>query len=299
MEERNKSMRKMLGGLVLLNLCAISLVFTAGEVSISNEEVLSQLRDLRGFIDEKRDFTKGAKGLKPVVVQYRSSDADVDGIVFCNLSFNTDALHLSIAGYSVQADGTPLSIIINVVYEWTEYVGYTIKSAKINASKSIALEDVSIDGDLDVDGDISGDSFDGDTQLEKIKDASGHNRFIEGDITTIDVEGVTYSYKKWSLSGTHLMVVLAGNILDETVFPSGEIANFTLPSWIMDKITAITGDRVIIAKLVAYGSDLSSQESACYLRKSTNMYITFGGLTLTATRSFRVEFDLLIDNASA
>lgn len=127
-------MRRLIGGLLLLNLTAISLVLSSGEQSITNEDVLNQLKELRNFIDEKRDFSKGSKDLKPVLVQYRSSASKIDGIVECNLSFHTDALHLSIAGYSVQADGTPITIVINVEYEFTEYVGYTIKTAKINAS---------------------------------------------------------------------------------------------------------------------------------------------------------------------
>lgn len=133
-------MKRLIGGLFLLNLTAISLGLTAGEVSISDEEVLSQLLELRNFIDDKRDFTKGFKDLKPVLVQYRSSASKIDGVVPCNLSFNTDALHLSIAGYSVQADGTPITLRINVVYEWTDYVGYTIKTAKLEATNEFAIK---------------------------------------------------------------------------------------------------------------------------------------------------------------
>lgn len=130
-------MKRLIGGLFLLSLLAISLDLNAGETNITDASVLEQLTNLREFIDEKRDFTKESKGLKPVLVQYRSNASKIDGIVQCNLSFNTDALHLSIGGYSVQADGTPITITINVVYEWTEYIGYTIKSAKLNATNDL------------------------------------------------------------------------------------------------------------------------------------------------------------------
>ena len=154
--------RRLVGGLILLNLCAISLSLSAGEQDITNNDVLDQLVRLREYIDEKRDFTKESKGLKPVLVQYRSSVSKIDGVVECNLSFNTDALHLSIGGYSVQADGTPIAITINVVYEWTEYIGYTIKSAKLNATNELKLageqsvkpiycHPISIDGQRDDD----------------------------------------------------------------------------------------------------------------------------------------------------
>ncbi|MBO7693042.1 MAG: hypothetical protein J6T10_10470 [Methanobrevibacter sp.] len=296
--------RKMLAGLVLLNLCVISLDVTAGEVSISNQEVLDQLVDLRNFIDEKRDFTKqSAKGLKPVAVQYRSSALKVDGIVYCNLSFNTDALHLSIAGYSVQADGTPLSLIINVVYEWTEYVGYTIKSAKINATKSFAVDgasfgdDVTIDGDLDVDGDISGDSFDGDTQLEKIKDINNNARFIEWDLTPTEQTGVEYSFAKASLSGTHLMIVIAGTIANATALSSFVMINESLPSWVMEKIVPVSSaGRIDSKSFYAFGDDNSVQSINSVFDKVDNKLKIITTITATANRGFRIQYDLLIDN---
>ena len=74
-------MKRSLGGLVLLNLLTLTLPINLGEVSISNKDVLNQLAELRSFIDEKRDFTKGAKGLKPVLVQYRNQSEKIDGVV--------------------------------------------------------------------------------------------------------------------------------------------------------------------------------------------------------------------------
>ncbi|WP_407416482.1 hypothetical protein [Methanobrevibacter sp.] len=131
-------MNRLIGGLILLNLTAISLNLSAGEVDITDEDVKKQLTDLRVFIDENRDFTKESKkGLKPVLVQYRSSGSKFDGIVQCNLSFNTDALHLSIGGKTLLSNGKTIDILINVVYEWTEYVGYTIDSATLLARESI------------------------------------------------------------------------------------------------------------------------------------------------------------------
>lgn len=131
--------KRLIGGLVLLNLCSISLSIDGGEQDITNKDVLDQLTELRSFIDEKRDFSKDVKDLKPVVVQYRSSASKIDGIVECNMSFNTDALHLSIGGISTQSDGSTIRITINVVYQFTDYVGYTIKSAKINV---VSFEDI-------------------------------------------------------------------------------------------------------------------------------------------------------------
>lgn len=135
--------KRLIGGLVLLNLCAISLDISAGEIDITNEGVLEQLKELRTFIDVKRDFSKESKQLKPVLVQYRSNASKIDGVVQCNMEFNTDALHLNICGTSIQKDGSSLTITINVVYEYTDYVGYTIKTAKLNVVHELNKIDLS------------------------------------------------------------------------------------------------------------------------------------------------------------
>lgn len=133
--------KKLIAGLFLLNLASVSLDSFSSETSISDAEVLKQLVELRNFIDDKRDFTKqSSKDLKPVLIKYRAGTSKFDGIVQGNLSFNTDALHLSIGAVAIQKDGTPLTITINVVYEWTAYVGYTINSAKLLATKDFKVD---------------------------------------------------------------------------------------------------------------------------------------------------------------
>ena len=108
--------KRLIGGLVLLNLLNLNLHSFATEDDIEDVDVLNQLTELRTFIDENRNYTKGAKELKPVLVQYRDATAKIDGVVQCNMSFNTNALNLSIFGTSMQKDGTLLKIIIKVVY---------------------------------------------------------------------------------------------------------------------------------------------------------------------------------------
>lgn len=167
-------MKRLSGGLVLLNLTAISLALTSGEVDITDAGVLEELTELRQFIDVNRDFSKGFKNLKPIMIEYRSSASKFNGITQANLSFNTDALHMSIGANTIQADGKLLVITINVVYEYTDYVGYTIKSAKLNAYETLAdgdatfTGDVGIGGDLEVTGDISGDKISGNEIIENM-----------------------------------------------------------------------------------------------------------------------------------
>lgn len=147
-------MKRLSGGLVLLNLTAISLALTSGEVNITDAGILEELTELRQFIDVNRDFSKGFKNLKPIMIEYRSSASKFNGITQANLSFNTDALHMSIGANTIQADGKLLVITINVVYEYTDYVGYTIKSAKLNAYETLADGDATFTGDVGIGGDL-------------------------------------------------------------------------------------------------------------------------------------------------
>ena len=147
--------KRLSGGLILLCLTSISLGVTSGEVSITDPEVLEQLKELRNFIDVNRDFTKGFKNLKPVLVEYRSSASKFNGIALGNLSFNTDALHMSIGINTIQADGKMLVVTINVVYAWSDYIGYQVSSAKLTAYETLATGDGTFTGDVGVGGDLS------------------------------------------------------------------------------------------------------------------------------------------------
>ena len=135
-------------------------------------------------------------------------------------------------------------------------------------------------------------------RMEQITDADGHSRFIENDIIGEETEGITYTYGKWSLSGTHLMFVLAGSIANATALGNNILAKITnVPSWIMNKIILLFGNRVLNTTITLYDSGGSTQNLAVRLIKQsdTELQITTGSLTLTADRNFRIQFDLLID----
>ena len=135
--------------------------------------------------------------------------------------------------------------------------------------------------------------------IATLVDAEGHNRFIEGDIPTNAITGISYSYAKWSLSGSHLMLIIAGNIADTTVITAGQFlcTALTLPEWIYDKLVAIYSNVVSQAAFNCFASDGTTQALGVYLRKISAGRLDFmlGSLTLTKDRSFRVYFDLLID----
>lgn len=134
--------------------------------------------------------------------------------------------------------------------------------------------------------------------LESLKDANGHNRFIEGNLTTTAKTGVTFTYAKWSLSGTHLMFVLAISIDNGVEYTNGEeLARVDLPSWLSAKIYPTALGIVEYKTNLAIGQDYSLQDFSSYLWKDGSLIkiSKSGGITTTAQRNVRIQYDLLID----
>ena len=136
--------------------------------------------------------------------------------------------------------------------------------------------------------------------ITTLVDGVGHPRFIEGDGVPLEQEGYTDVYCKWSLSGTHIMFVVAGNIADTTTITNGaSFGVFELPEWIMDKIYPVFANELEIKVVTTYASDWSSQDMACDLAKvdgKMKIRLVGGNFTASADRNFRAQFDLLIDN---
>ena len=135
--------------------------------------------------------------------------------------------------------------------------------------------------------------------FENIVDKAGHPRFIEGDITIEATAGFTQSYGKWSLSGTHLMLVVAGSIENATTWEGGKkLYEVELPQWLMDKIIPVGSQRIENRTYPIFSIDASSaQNLPTFLGKvNSKLVLTLSGLTTDAKRYFRVANDLLIDN---
>ena len=140
--------------------------------------------------------------------------------------------------------------------------------------------------------------------FENIVDKDGHKRFVEGSGTPMTSEGFTASYCKWSLSGTHLMFVLAGSFENGANVPTAtNFASYQLPKWIYDKIYPVfASTRIEIKKVDLYADDWSAESSSPYLTltissdSSISLVNIEQAFTTTKARAFRVEFDLLIDN---
>lgn len=134
--------------------------------------------------------------------------------------------------------------------------------------------------------------------ISLLVDSAGNPRFIEGDGTPLEQEGVTNTYCKWSLSGTHLMLVYAGTIANTTTLENNvNLATFDVPSYIWDKIYPVWLTNIEAKSVDMYAQDWTKQTAFIKFAKSASkLTITMGtALTLTAERSFRVQFDLLID----
>ena len=106
-------------------------------------------------------------------------------------------------------------------------------------------------------------------------DSQGHERFIEGDITIETIEGVTQTYGKWSLSGTHLMIVLCVSIANNTALTSSTyfVDDIDIPDWIKDKIVNVTTNLVSGGGVSFYGIDWSSQAVSMILAKEDGKII--------------------------
>lgn len=157
---------------------------------------------------------------------------------------------------------------------------------------------ITISGNLTVSGTI-----DGVTLLEKIVDSQGHNRFLAGDLTVTTVVGFTFTYAKWSLSGTHLLIVLAGTCTDNaTIADNLIIANVDVPQWILNRIYTVAGNTIENKKVPFTRLDqtYTSVDKTLTLSKPDSSHLDIrnisGTQTVTNASGFRIEFDLLIEN---
>ena len=134
--------------------------------------------------------------------------------------------------------------------------------------------------------------------ITELVDSKGNPRFIEGDGEALEQEGLNISYCKWSLSGTHLMLVVAGNVENTTEIVANSVfGNYVLPDFIKEKIYPVWTNMIEAKIINLYAEDWSSQTLQFKLAKTTTgLRIETAALTLSKTRSFRVQFDLLIDS---
>ena len=241
----------MLGGYQILDLRSIDLTLGSSASNITNPYVLNQLRNLREHIQKDYDFAKPLNNqVKPVLIRYRDkkNGEKHEGAIFGSVQVKTNYYTFEISAILL---GQTLNIEV-VFEEKTNDDGekyWDIKTAKILLTKEVQ-------------------------DFENITDSDGHKRFIEGNIELDEsVTTITKLYGKWSLSGSHLLIVLAFSIVENATLTAGYIADINLPEWIMDKIYPLFGDNIDFKSFYAFtsGGD-NSQSISAYLDKSTNKF---------------------------
>lgn len=137
--------------------------------------------------------------------------------------------------------------------------------------------------------------------FEEIEDSDSHNRFTGGSLTTYPIAGITYTYARWSLSGTHLMIVVAGTAEENAVVSDSTIiASCSMPQWILDKLVPFAGVSIDLKELVNRKSTYEQDDLGLItLRKEPPGLIirnVSGPHTFTSAGNFRLQYDLIVDN---
>lgn len=139
--------------------------------------------------------------------------------------------------------------------------------------------------------------------LSSIVDADGNKRFIDGDIVLKpDFKG-TKEYAKWTLSGSHLMIVCLFKVTEDFTAMGTDCASMQLPEWLFDKIYAMGTSNHIAVVDALYGytpSNLNASTGA--IRPYIGRDATLPGINITIERGdleqdkyYRIVFDLVIE----
>ena len=184
----------------------------------------------------------------------------------------------------------------------TDFVA--LKSRVSNAESSINSQNIDINNIQDDITALQNETVGSTGGFEKIRDINNRLRFVEGNVSMNTIEGATQKYGKWSLSGSHLMIVLMGELSAGYTFPSFISSNIVLPSWIRNKIVQISGDvvsysKMLMARKSTTGGIPSTYDIDTALLHWPNSYAIYVRQYSAKDydQVFRVQFDLLIDNS--
>lgn len=139
----------------------------------------------------------------------------------------------------------------------------------------------------------------GSSLMSDIVDVNGNYRFVEGNLSDGST-GASLSYKKWSLSGTHLMIVLAGTV-SSNLTDYQALATVAFPSYINSKIFPLGTNAQLVSVAKGFfikNTEYTATEYNFYLRKQSDQFYILPAQTITIseTYNFRIQFDLLIDS---
>lgn len=135
----------------------------------------------------------------------------------------------------------------------------------------------------------------GGATLDDIVDSAGNKRFVEGNGTP-DTTNITSSYCKWSLSGTHLMVVLAGKYISGSVADKTVLAQYEVPSFILNKIYPVWSNNIEMKTVTSRTvGGTGFEDYFLFTKEDGKLKIKQQGVYNHNDTYFRAQFDLLID----
>ena len=135
--------------------------------------------------------------------------------------------------------------------------------------------------------------------LDDIVDSQGNKRFIEGNGVPYSVAGITPKYYKWTLSGTHLMIVFAFETLPNATIDNKNLAKFEVPAFILNKINVDNGSILYKINAICFKDAADDVTFKCAIVKRSKKLDVYFNDSLTFdsyARTCRVQFDLIIES---
>lgn len=305
------------GGYILLSLCAISLALSGEPVTITNADVLKKLSEFQMYVGTDEFKSQPKVGLKPVLVQYRSSESKINGVILCKCGFDTNNKKLIISG----TDGEKLSIQIECVFidnpEDVKVTPYVLQSAKVTAYRGV-IGDLDILGDLDIDGDLTVDGITSKGiantgNIANIGDIGTTGKITGGEIVE-NMSGYSYqaatpvaevtqvvTYIGAVKNGNKLTVVMAKTVERTDNVDAGfvTLGYINIPKAVGDKLYPVLGNWLSM-QLIYCGSGYNTGVSLPGLCiKNTDQQLRFNlyninSLTLNTTYYVRFEVTFLL-----
>lgn len=135
--------------------------------------------------------------------------------------------------------------------------------------------------------------------VSTLVDKDGNNRFQDFDVEMETISGITFTYSKASLSGSHLLIVIAGVLEAGTAITAVKWGELPLPKWIRDKITPTYSAYVgsFNGQIITSGSYAVNPIAVNVDKTDTGLRIDAGS-NISAdvnNKYFRIPVDLLID----
>lgn len=191
----------MLGGYQVLDLRKIDLSHGTSEASISDASVLSQLLNIRDHIQKTYDFSKPLQNqLKPLLIRYR--DKKVGEKHEVALYGNIEVINVYYK-FRIIANNEGEQLTINVEFE-EKTDEYSNKYWDIKTAKILLTNNQTINGDLEVTGDIKGNM-----PYEVIANLSAEGSWLNG----LKAENV---YGKMIKENNVLYIVFSCRLVNET-----------------------------------------------------------------------------------